>query len=146
MESILRIAAVVTVASVLIATGHVMGCECYGPTNARSARDSAEAVFVGRVVELDDDLTNVTFEVLMAWKGAKVSTFQAENDQLSCPYPFEEGRLYLVYALSRSGQVIVNNCHRTYPLDPGLGYPLQALEDITQLGRPKYQNREPTTH
>jgi hypothetical protein len=79
----------------------------------------------------------VTLRVTAAWKGIdQSSVVVTTKDWGMCGYPFEVGAKYLVYAQLGRPFLEVDNCHRTYPLEPGAEYPPQAQRDMAELGQP----------
>ena len=105
---------------------------------ARGAIADSDAVFSGEVVELQKEppetemvegtmLTvmggggresTVTLRVSEVWKGPGQQTVQFTtpvDDGISCAFPFEEGREYLVYA-SGEQDLEVGGCSETKPL------------------------------
>jgi len=105
---------------------------------AEGAIADSDAVFSGEVVDLDKEppetemvegtmltvmgggerKSTVTLQVFEVWKGPRQQTVQFTTpvaDGISCAFPFEEGREYLVYA--NGGQDLkVGGCSETKPL------------------------------
>ncbi len=105
---------------------------------AEGAIADSDAVFSGEVVDLDKEppetemvegtmmtvvggggrKSTVTLEVSEVWKGPRQQTVRLTTpvaDGISCAFPFEEGREYLVYA--NGGQDLkVGGCSETKPL------------------------------
>lgn len=94
---------------VVIRASPAFACSCAGYTPAE-AFAAADAVFVGRVVEVDEsvfgpiigsaDPVTVTFDVSSVRKGSVPANakVQTARDGASCGYDFAEGGFYLVHA------------------------------------------------
>jgi len=125
------------------------GIEGSPKERARGAIAGSDAVFSGEVVALEKEppetemvegtmLTviggggreaTVTLRVSEAWKGPKQQTVQFTTpvaDGISCAYPFEEGREYLVYADGEQ-DLRVGGCSETKMLS-------EADTDLALLG------------
>ena len=105
---------------------------------AKQALSDSEAVFSGKVVDLENTpnptmmegtmltiiggnaaTASVTLRVSEVWKGSMHETVQlatVPNDGVSCGYPFEEGQKYLVYADEGQQGLKVGGCSATRPL------------------------------
>jgi hypothetical protein len=118
-------------------------CSCAMPPGSQKERaeralSDSEAVFSGEVVRIDrpsgpmqssGDLETDTFRVLESWKGPEGGTLEVKTPvaDMSCGYPFEEGREYLVYASEKPQSLEVYLCGETKPLS-------KAKEDLAALG------------
>ena len=118
-------------------------CSCAMPPGsqierAERALSNSDAVFSGEVVRIDrpsgpirssGDPETDTFRVLESWKGPKSGTLEVKTPvaDMSCGYPFEEGRAYLVYASEKRQGLEVYLCGETKPLP-------KAKEDLAALG------------
>jgi hypothetical protein len=118
-------------------------CSCAMPPGSQKERaeralSDSEAVFSGEVVRIDrpsgpmqssGDPETDTFRVLKSWKGPKSGTFEVKTpvSDISCGYPFEKGREYLVYASEKRQGLEVYLCGETKPLP-------KAKEDLAALG------------
>jgi hypothetical protein len=115
----------------------------------KEAISDSDAVFSGELVDFENTPFTTTMEgtlvtimgvttpsatatlrVSEVWKGPKQQTVQiatVPNDGVSCGYPFEEGREYLVYAYTGKQGLTVDGCGETKPLS-------KAGADLTLLG------------
>lgn len=102
-------------------------CSCAEPEPISTALKNADAVFTGRVLEIDEpfiqtssiDPIRVTFEVNESWKGAdfKIAQIHTASSEVSCGYPdFEKGKDFLVFAHQRSNGLETSLCGRTNPI------------------------------
>lgn len=118
--------------------GQVNACSCVAPPAPQEALEQADAVFSGRVVDIQApkklitssaDPLKVTFEVSKVWKGPKSKKLVVvtARDSASCGYSFKSGRSYIVYAHQREGELTTSICTRTKLLS-------SAEEDLAQLG------------
>ena len=117
-------------------------CTCAAGIAPEEAYENAEAVFVGRVVDIDDSREfvsawddrphrRVDLLVTERWKGARqnlvtVATGMGDGD---CGYGFEREKEYLVYAgggASYGTDLSTGICNRTMPLADA-GAALDAL-------------------
>lgn len=122
-------------------------CSCAMPPGdqkerAERALSSSEAVFAGKVVEIDrpsgpimssGDFETDTFRVSESWKGPERATLEVKTPVagMSCGYPFKEGQEYLVYA-SGGRDLEVSLCSETKPLS-------KAGADLAVLGNGEKQ-------
>lgn len=85
-------------------------CSCIMPGTPQEEMGNAEAVFSGRVLEIEETGYgyNVTLEVLEAWKGVDGSTVQVHTGMGGgdCGFNFEEGKEYMVYAALGEGELL----------------------------------------
>ena len=107
---------------------------------AEQALSDSEAVFSGEVVDFENTpnitmmggntaTATATLRVSEVWKGPERQTMQigtAPNDGVSCGYPFEEGKEYLVYASGKQ-DLEASGCSETKPLS-------EAGADLALLG------------
>lgn len=104
-----------------------VACSCNTPPPIENALTEADAVFVGRVVEMaiqrhDGGLEKnaCRFEIIEIFKGIearkKTVLVLTAMDSGSCGYPFELGDKYLVYAYNHKEDIATNMCQRTKPL------------------------------
>jgi hypothetical protein len=112
-------------------------CSCE-PLTVSKARDRAEAVFVGTVVESFREVTANGFEwrvrlrVEQSWKGA------GDGDELivytsgDCMISFDAGKKYLVFARRQDGRgrLVTDSCMKTATLDA-------SADDVQKLGKSK---------
>ncbi|MCA1815203.1 MAG: hypothetical protein LC746_02120 [Acidobacteria bacterium] len=110
-------------------------CACAESPTVSKAKDRAEAVFVGTVVESHREMTAQGFEwrvrlrVEQTWKGAT-------DDEIviytlgDCALTFETGKKYLVFARRQDGRgrLVTDTCMKTAPLDA-------SADDVQRLGR-----------
>ena len=114
-------------------------CSCPIPPGAERALSSSEAVFSGKVVEIDrpsegpgwssGDPETDTFRVSESWKGPKGAMLEVKTPVagMSCGYPFKEGQEYLVYASEGQQGLETSLCSATKPLS-------KAGADLAVLG------------
>jgi hypothetical protein len=142
-------------------------CLCVGAEGsqkeiARDALSDSEAVFSGEVVDFENTpnitmmegemvtmmggntaTATATLQVSEVWKGPERQTMQigtAPNDGVSCGFPFEEGKEYLVYASGKQG-LKTDGCSETKLLS-------KAGADLAVLGnseKPKGGGNEALT-
>ena len=113
---------------------------------AEQALSDSDAVFAGEVVDFENTLNitmmegemvtmmggntaTATLKVSEGWKGPERQTMQigtAPNDGVSCGFPFEEGKEYLVYASGKQ-DLEASGCSETKPLS-------EAGADLALLG------------
>ena len=115
---------------------------------AEQALSDSDAVFAGEVVDFENTpnitmmegemvtmmggntaTATATLKVSEVWKGPERQTMQigtAPNDGVSCGYPFEEGKEYLVYASGKQ-DLEASGCSETKPLS-------EAGADLALLG------------
>ena len=113
-------------------------CSCIPPRPPLESMADSDAVFVGKVVRIEEeggamissaDPVKVVFEVSKVWKGeenAAISLATA-RDSASCGYDFMAGEEYLVYANSSETGLTTGLCNRTMQL-------AMADEDLAALG------------
>ena len=116
-------------------------CTCAIESNPKErvelAVSDSEAVFSGEVVDFEKGadstiygpIETVSFRVSEVWKGPERQTMQigtAPNDGVSCGFPFEEGKEYLVYASGKQ-DLEASGCSETKPLS-------EAGADLALLG------------
>lgn len=106
-------------------------CAADGPDDAGavlSARNDADAVFLGRVVRIErirlpgdadaefGDWREATFEVSRSWKGGNDARTRVRTPWHAalCGFPFERGGEYLIYArVADDGRLRTDACTRT---------------------------------
>lgn len=105
-------------------------CSCVSPPPPAQAKESAAAVFEGRVTRIEDPDTQpkVHFQVVRSFKGPshETLTVRTASNSAACGYGFEEGKSYLVYA-SDEGGLTTSLCSRTQPIEHAAG-------DLSELG------------
>lgn len=121
-------------------------CSCAPPGAPRTELEHADAVFSGRVVEVEPEEARLGFRRLAVrfaldavWKGVpagdQVTVWTAEQSA-ACGYAFEPGEEYLVYAYDADAgeptthELTTNLCSRNAPL-------ARAAEDLAALGEPR---------
>jgi len=112
-------------------------CSCLPPEPPKQALDSAEAVFVGRLIAADDASADDTvrriyyqFQVSRAWKGelGATVTLSSAASSAACGRGFALDDEYLIYASAdQSGELTDSLCSRTRTL-------VSADEDLALLG------------
>lgn len=121
----------------LITQAPALACSCTEPSPPPVALGESQAVFSGRVLDIEpvnpledsSRLMRVLFSVRTAWKGARheqiiVSTARMEA---SCGFEFKKGAEYLVYASDFKHRLSTSLCSRTKALS-------SAAQDIAALG------------
>ncbi len=119
----------------------VKACSCLPPPSPLAAVESADAVFVGRVLSVDStDPENrfahleVVLEVREAFKGtdglSQVSVFTASDGAL-CGFGFSVGESYVVYANRRQDGLWSGLCSRTRS-EGNAGEDIAVLRSIPQ--------------
>ena len=121
----------------------VFACSCekvgVGTTETQlieAAYEKAEAVFYGKVLKIrKSKLFNklqVTFKILETWKGTTTERIIVTTEGLGfgvCPYDFDVGKTYLVYAYTWESKVLqTSHCTRTKELS-------EAERDLRVLGK-----------
>ncbi|WP_127932772.1 hypothetical protein [Nonomuraea polychroma] len=138
------------VAAVVVVTSTAAhACDCADLTPA-AAKEHAEVVFTGTVVEVRRDGTQglgpptpavYTFRADNVYKGAPAAGFTVSSnvDTASCGYPFQQGTRYLVFARSDTSELIEkvpgvtlasSLCAGNVPIDQGTG-PLRPGDERT---------------
>lgn len=123
-------------------------CRCVPPAAPDQAFARADAVVLGRVVEVRDSVMQgragpfrtqvVWMAVERSWKGAPADTVRLHQGFTSCDYRFRDGGRYLVYARSarlRAGEETLRamQCSGTAPVDRAADH-LRALEGRDDAG------------
>jgi hypothetical protein len=112
-------------------------CSCE-PLTVSKARDRAEAVFVGTVVESFREVTANGFEwrvrlrVEQTWKGASDADEVIIYTSGDCMISFDAGKKYLVFARRQDGRgrLVTDSCMKTASLDA-------SADDVQKLGKSK---------
>ena len=111
----------------------VFACECDKRNGFEQEFDFSKAVFVGKVVEIDEAKPDafVTFRVEKIWKGVKSKTIvvRTNNQGKACGYRFNRGESYLVYAHD-DGALRTSICTRTTEIK-------SADDDLRKLTKKK---------
>jgi len=119
-------------------------CTCIATPGLDEARLSADAIFLGGVLSVDQFDSSgsdsfyggiperlIRFQVLGSWKGeppavVEVRTGVGDGD---CGFPFQEGQHYLVFANGQGDALTTGICSRTAGVD-------DAVDDLRSLGVP----------
>jgi hypothetical protein len=108
-------------------------CSCVPPEPPAVVLARADAVFLGKVTQIDDpqwlarivpwlpvtyssaDPVYAHFDVSDSWKGVSTTTVQVETaaSSASCGFAFEVGKQYIVYAYDSAGKLMTGLCTRT---------------------------------
>jgi hypothetical protein len=115
-------------------------CSCAPPGDPRAELEHADAVFSGRVVEVEPGEQErgfrrlaVRFALDAVWKGlpeGDEATVRTAEHGAACGYSFEPGEEYLVYAYAiESGELTTGLCTRNAPRS-------RATDDLAALGEP----------
>jgi hypothetical protein len=113
-----------------------LACTCAEQKEPTEALKESTAVFVGRVVEIEENQANqfsfgAIFEIHRAWKGIESDmpvvrvTTGISGD--TCGYGFQENKEYLVYAYGDPKELATSICSRTMTAD-------NSQPDLTALG------------
>ena len=132
--------AAVVVVSLLAVAPPAEACSCAPPSDPRGEMEHADAVFSGRVVDVEPGERErgfrrlaVRFALDAVWKGlteGDEATVRTAEQSAACGYSFSPGEEYLVYAYaSESGELTTGLCTRNAPLS-------RASDDLAALGEP----------
>jgi hypothetical protein len=129
--------ALLTLLGTLAWTPLAHACKCAAPDAPAAALQSAQAVFEGEVVAIDEHDSDllVSLRVPRAWKGidsAEQVRVRTRRESAACGYPFSLGETYLIYAepaQPAQGDVALSvaRCGRTRPIS-------EAHDDLLALG------------
>jgi hypothetical protein len=129
---------VLAAAAIIVRPNCAYACSCRPPGTPAEELNQSDAVFLGRVVEVNaargsitgsGDSTTVTFDVSKVWKGqiTRTSILVTPGSSASCGFTFEQGKDYVVYGRMNEGSLTTNLCSRTRLAE-------EASEDIAALG------------
>ena len=116
-----------------------LACSC-GPITVAEAFTRADAVFVGKVIGVEEysEGARISFLLVESWKGPQRShlTVLTPSTAGQCGFPVLVGSTYLVYARydSRLGSYVTGLCSRNR-------FYLCAREEIDGLGSPRWRSR-----
>lgn len=134
-----------------LAPAAAAACTCAPPAPVMESLRDADAVFVGRVLEITGRRSSgavlVRLAVERAWKGAESAEILVwtESTTAACGYPFRVGGRYLVYGWHAEGRrapragkdaVWTSVCSRTAPVQA-------AQNDLEALGPPREGGEKP---
>lgn len=107
-------------------------CSCLQPGTPQEELAKMDAVFTGKVLEVDEkynSTTKVKLSVSETWKGVntKEVVVYTAMDSAACGVYFEKDKDYLVYAHLEDGEYTTYLCSRTAEL-------AQAQSDLKELG------------
>ncbi|MDP3916789.1 MAG: hypothetical protein Q8Q42_00705 [Nanoarchaeota archaeon] len=116
----------------------VNACSYVPKAPPQESLEQSTAVFAGRVIDIDapfgliigtGDPVEITFEVSRIWKGAdyKNIVLTTARDSVSCGYPFEKNKEYLVYANGEDNALTTGIYSRTNLFSDAQG-------DLEELG------------
>ena len=89
-------------------------CTCVKLPNVAEDFQDADAVFLGRVVDVSRFGFGTKLRVEQSWKGVSVDEITIFTSNSSCGYLFEKGERYLVYAhKSSDGEYYTGACSGT---------------------------------
>jgi len=144
--STLLLGLLVGLGGIFVAPARCLACTCAMPSDPATAREQATAVFQGRVIAINPEVTaagyryqRVAFQVDTNWKGsvARETIVYTGSGGGDCGYPFQVGTGYLVYAFAThasgpsqdlpAGALATGSCNRTRPL-------AEAGDDPAALG------------
>jgi hypothetical protein len=112
-------------------------CSCIPPKSPTQSLKEADAVFLGKVIEIATQRSpegygerRIKMEASKSWKGISGKSFYVTTGVYDgdCGYPFVKGKTYLVYANmdKRRKRLDINICSRTRKLEAASG-DLKAL-------------------
>jgi len=107
-------------------------CSCLPPGTPQEELAKMDAVFKGKVLEVDEKFnstTKVKLSVSETWKGvnSKEVVIYTAMDSAACGVYFEKNKEYLVYAHLEDGEYTTYLCSRTAEIP-------QAQSDLKELG------------
>ena len=107
-------------------------CSCLPPGTPQEELAKMDAVFKGKVLEVDEKFnstTKVKLSVSETWKGvsSKEVVIYTAMDSAACGVYFEKDKEYLVYAHLEDGEYTTYLCSRTAEIP-------QAQSDLKELG------------
>lgn len=116
-------------------------CDCAPPPPPKEALEKAAAVFLAKVVKIEDDpkfagLRRVHVTVERWWKGGVAAqlTVCTPKSGAACGFGFREGDRYLVYTYAEPGskEMFVSLCSRTATIENA-----KMSGDFRELGESK---------
>lgn len=124
-----------TIGLALLAAGVAYGCSCVEKRAPCPVIGSADVVFIGKVVAVNENFTTwkvrVTVDVTEWFRGTATAKVTITMDLWGCGYGFTPGRTYLVYAYGPNEEELSTNvCTRTAPIE-------EATEDLKSLRAPR---------
>jgi hypothetical protein len=120
---------------IALSNNFLYACSCSSPQSPEKEFLSADVVFTGKVVKIEQAnnlagelVINATFEVIKPYKGSndKLITVNTAPHGKSCGISFEQNKQYLVYASINLGKLSANSCGRTSELE-------RSAEDLKVL-------------
>lgn len=123
------LAVILTAATLMIFPTASHACKCVEEKTVEKELESSEAIFSGKVIEINNENNNrkILFEVVDTWKGVSQTEIILEDEWSSCSTDFFEGESYLVYAHEFQGELTTDICDRTRELS-------SAGDDLATLG------------
>ncbi|BCB02068.1 hypothetical protein [Bacillus sp. KH172YL63] len=103
-----------------------LACKCIEKTN-EVYEEEADAVFEGKVMDVDAKRGVASVEVNRVWKGLKESNAYVYTNETSCGFMFREDQTYLFYAREQNGTLTVGACGGSVEIE-------NANEAIAALG------------
>jgi MYXO-CTERM domain-containing protein len=125
-------------AAMSVVSPRAHACKCVMPT-PQTAKDSAEAVFEGRVTSIEREpppgpvgvgMNVVTFALVRVWKGLESEetvVVRTSEQSAACGIEFEKDKSYLVYAAKGDKGLQAGACGGTRPMS-------DASADLAVLG------------
>ena len=111
-------------------------CKC-APLTPKDAYAQADAVFEGRVVEIQIDGSakdsqprlRVRFRTVRAWKGVRSEIVEVvtPSESAACGYSFERDTSYFVYSTEQDGILVATSCGRSRKMS-------EADDDLREHG------------
>ncbi len=132
----MRTTALLALMALLLPAGQTLACSCESPPAPDKALKLAEAVFLGKAVDVkvENGTRIATFKIKRTWKGTKGDTVTVLTSVSgeSCGYLFKEGEQYLVYCYreTKSKSLRTSICHRTTTKQ-------DAKQDVKVIGKGK---------
>ena len=118
-------------------------CSCIMPKPPLDAMEDADAVFRGKVVQIDSAMINglpnkvATFDLYESWKGPQRAKLRVEtaSNSAACGINFIEGEEYVVYAYGLAENLTSSLCDRTAQTE-------YAQDDLDALGQGNIISKE----
>lgn len=108
-----RLGSILALAACVVRPSAAEACGCGGVVSAVAAFRSADLVFVGTVVRVDDRTVTTTFENLHLYRGHGERQVNLAGDRTDCNVAFRRSERWLVYARVQDGRVVTDKCTRT---------------------------------
>jgi hypothetical protein len=118
------VALLVAPALVVVGATQALACSCIPPQPDRVAIRDADAVFSGRIANIESgvdigfDNVTWTFAVDELYKGdvGETQDIRSATQGAACGVVFKEEKRYAVFAYENKGNLVTNSCMNTRPL------------------------------